>query len=209
MEIAWLGHACFRLRGRDATVITDPCPPTTGYRIGRVTADVVTVSQEQSEFNYRQAVTGEAKFVSGPGEYEIAGVLITGVNTDRPGGSNRNVAYVVDVDDVRICHLGGISQAPPADDVEALSAADVLLVPVGGGRVFDYARAAETISRLEPKLVVPMVYKTDAATGELDSVERFLKEMGAEGKAAEARLNVTKSNVPSDTTVVVLNYRGS
>src|SRR3990170_1509822 len=99
MEIYWLGHGCFRLRGRDATVVTDPCPPTTGYRLSRVPADIVTIRRDRSDVNYLQAITGEPKVLNGPGEYEISGVLIAGMRTDHDGSSepgNRNVAYVVE-----------------------------------------------------------------------------------------------------------------
>jgi L-ascorbate metabolism protein UlaG (beta-lactamase superfamily) len=212
MEIYWLGHGCFRLRGRDAAVLTDPCPPSTGYRIGKVNADLVTISSEAEESNFRQAVQGEAKFLTGPGEYEIAGVLVTGVRTHAARGAaeqGRNVAFVIDIDDITVCHLGNITQAPAADDVEALGSADVLIVPVGGGGALDAAKAAETVSLLEPKIVIPMQYKTEAATANLDGVDRFLREMGAEAKSAENRLNVTKSNLPADTTIMLLNYRGA
>jgi L-ascorbate metabolism protein UlaG (beta-lactamase superfamily) len=209
MDIYWLGHGCFRLRGRDATVVTDPAPPTTGYRIKGVAADVVTQSTEAVEASYRQALTGEPKFISGPGEYEIAGVLITGIRTahDPESSDHRNVAYVFDLDDVRICHLGSISHRPSTEDVEVLGGADVLIIPIGGGKVFDAQHAAETVSLLEPKIVIPMQYHTEASTGELQTAERFLKEMGAESKTPESRLTLTKSNVPAATSVVLLNYR--
>jgi L-ascorbate metabolism protein UlaG (beta-lactamase superfamily) len=209
MDIYWLGHGCFRFRGRDATVVTDPAPPTTGYRIKGVAADVVTQSSEAVEVSYRQALTGEPKFINGPGEYEIAGVLITGVRTahDPESSDHRNVAYVFDLDDVRICHLGSMSHKPSSEDIEVLGGADVLIVPVGGGKVFDAQRAAETVSLLEPKIVIPMQYQTEASTGELMSVDRFLKELGMEAKAAESRLSITKSNVPANMNIVLLNYR--
>ena len=208
MEIQWLGHGCFRLRGRDATVLTNPCPPTTGYKIGRVNADVLTISRNLVESSYRQAAP-DAKVLTGPGEYEIAGVLITGVGTDHEDGKRaQNTAFVIDIDDVRVCHLGDITQVPSGDDIEALSAADVLLVPVGGGRVFGPEKAAECVSLLEPRFVIPMQYKTDVSTADLEPVEKFVREMGAEMKAPEQRLNVTKSTVPGDTTLVLLNYRG-
>ena len=212
MEIFWLGHGCFRLRGRDATVVTDPCPPTTGYRIGRVTADIVTISGEHPDNNYRQAISGEPKYLASPGEYEIGGVLLNGVGIDQGSaasdGSRRNVAFVIDLDDVRVCHLGNVTKAPHGDDVETLGAADVLIVPVGGGHSLDAEAAAEVVSLLEPKIVIPMQYKTEAAAADLEPVDKFLKEMGVEGKAPEARLSVTKSNLPGDTAVVLLNYRG-
>jgi L-ascorbate metabolism protein UlaG (beta-lactamase superfamily) len=209
MDIYWLGHGCFRLRGKDATVVTDPAPPTTGYRLRGIAADVVTQSSEAVEVSYRQALTGEPKYITAPGEYEIAGVLINGIRTahDPESSDRRNVAYVFDLDDVRICHLGSIAHKPSTEDVEVLGGADVLIVPVGGGKVFDAQLAAETVSLLEPKIIIPMQYQTEASTGELLPLERFIKELGFEAKAPESRLAVTKSNVPSVTTVVVLNYR--
>jgi L-ascorbate metabolism protein UlaG (beta-lactamase superfamily) len=83
-----------------------------------------------------------------------------------------------------------------------------LILPVGGGRVLDATKAAEAVSLLDPKIILPMQYKTEAATGDLEPIEKFLREMGAEAKVPESRLSLTKSNVPSDTTIVLLNYRG-
>jgi L-ascorbate metabolism protein UlaG (beta-lactamase superfamily) len=210
MEIYWLGQGCFRLRGRDAAVLTDPCPPSTGYRIGKVNADVVTISSDRAESNYRQAAGAGAKFIDKPGEYEIAGVLLTGIRTGtRAKNGEGNVAYVIDIDDIRVCHLGDASQVPTADDVETLGVADILLVPVGGGSMLNAEKAAETVSLLEPKIVIPMLYRTDASKGELDPVDKFLREMGTEAKPPEQRLNITKSGLPHDTTVVVLSHRGA
>jgi L-ascorbate metabolism protein UlaG (beta-lactamase superfamily) len=211
MEIYWLGHGCFRIRGRDATVLTDPCPPTTGYKIGKVNADIVTISRSHPDSNHRDAVTGDARFLTSPGEYEIAGVLITAIDTDRADradGYSRNVAYVMDIDDVKVCHLGDISRTPSGDEVEELSACDILMIPVGGGRVLGAEKAAEIVSLLEPKIVIPMLYQTEASREQFEPVERFVKEMGAEAKAPEARLSVTRSQLPQDTTLVLLNYRG-
>src|SRR5512135_1126380 len=161
MDIYWLGHGCFRLRGRDATVITDPAAPSTGYKIGKLPADIVTLSNDSPESSNLAAIQGEPKVLNGPGEYEIAGVLISGVRTpaDPKQPGLRNTAFVIDLDDVRICHLGNISMVPHTDDVETLGRADVLIVPIGGGSVLDVARAAETISVLEPKMIIPMQYK--------------------------------------------------
>jgi L-ascorbate metabolism protein UlaG (beta-lactamase superfamily) len=209
MEIYWLGHGCFRLRGREATVLTDPCPPSTGYKIGKVAADLVTVSRDVPESNYREAVQGDAKFITSPGEYEIAGVMISGIATRKMNDERgRNVAYVIDLDDIRICHLGDIQQVPTGDESEQMSSADVLLIPVGGSPVLSAEKAAEIVSLLEPKIVIPMLYKTEASAAQLEPVDRFLKEMGLEPRPPESKLTITKSTVPSDTKVVLLNYRG-
>lgn len=213
MEIYWLGHGCFRLRGREATMVMDPCSPATGYKIGKVAADLVTISRNNPNSNHRDAITAEKdpKFIDRPGEFEVQGVLVTGVATDesdRDDGYSRNIAYVADIDDIRVCHLGDIQQIPAGDEVEEL-ACDILLIPVGGGRVLDAQKAAEIVSRLEPKIVIPMLYKTEAEKEDFQPVDAFVKEMGSEARQPEQRLNITRSGLPSDTVLVLLNYRGA
>jgi L-ascorbate metabolism protein UlaG (beta-lactamase superfamily) len=211
MEVYWLGHGCFRLRGRDATVLTDPCPPATGYKIGKINADIVTISRDHPDSNHRAAVS-DAKFLDNPGEYDIAGVLMTATDTDRADrddGHGRNLAFVIDVDDIKVCHLGDIARVPTGDEAEDLQGVDILLVPVGGGRVLGAEKAAEIVSLLEPKIVIPMLYKTDVSKGDFEPVDRFVKEMGVEAKTPEQRLNINKSGLPQDTTLVLLSYRGA
>src|SRR5438270_11933048 len=99
MELTWLGHSCFRLRGKEATLLTDPPSPATGYSLGRATtADIVTISHDHAGHNYIKGVMGEPHVVSGPGEYEISSVLIAGVQTfhDRERGTlvGRNAGYI-------------------------------------------------------------------------------------------------------------------
>ncbi len=211
MEIYWLGHGCFRLRGKEATVLTDPCTPATGYKIGKVQADIVTISRDNPLNNNRDAVQGEPRFIHRPGEYEVSGVMFNAISTDeepRGDGFSKNVAFVADIDDIRICHLGDIQNVPAGDELEELSS-DILLVPVGGGSVLDAERAAQIATLLEPRIVIPMLYKTEASTAtDLQSIDRFIKEMGSEAKAPEQRLTITRGGLPHDTTLVLLNYRG-
>lgn len=212
MEITWLGHACFRLKGKDSAVLMDPCPRSTGYTIGRQQAQVVTISHPHESHNYLEAVSGAPKVLDAPGEYEIGGVLLTGVRTyhDSTRGSERgaNTAFVVELDEVRICHLGDIGHKPTEEQMERLSDIDVLLIPVGGDSTIDAATAAEIVSQLEPKVVVPMHYATDA-TGltALAPVDVFVKQMGISAPAAQPKLNLTRSNLPFQTQVMLLEYR--
>ena len=214
MEITWLGHSCFRLRGRDAAVVMDPCDKSTGYNIGKLTADIVTVSHEHPAHSHVAAVTGTPRVVQGPGEFEIAGVLIMGIRTFHDPEQGRklgkNTSFVVELDDVRVCHLGDLGHVPTPEQVEGLSGVDVLLAPVGGGNTIGATAAAETISLLEPKLVIPMHYKTPADKAELEPLDRFLKEIGAASALNERlpKLSITKSTLPDETQVQVLEYRG-
>jgi len=215
MEITWLGHSCFKLRGRSASVVTDPPGKSTGYTIGRPTANVVTISHDHEGHSNTKAVTGSPRVIQGPGEFEVSGVLIKGTRTyhDQENGAElgRNTAYVMEIDEVVVCHLGDLGHVPTPEQVEELSGADVLLVPVGGGNTIGGAAAAETVSLLDPKLVIPMHFGTPASKAKLESIETFLKEMGAPQALGErqSKLAVTKTTLPQETKVQVLDYKGS
>ncbi|MEO8457464.1 MAG: MBL fold metallo-hydrolase [Chloroflexota bacterium] len=214
MDIVWLGHSCFRIRGREATVVMDPCPPTTGYPISnKPTADIITISHNHESHAYVKAVAGKPTIIPNAGEYEIHGAFITGIPTFHDGskGSERgkNLAFVVEMEGIRVCHLGDIGHTPTAEQVEEMIGADILLIPVGGGTTIDGAQAAEIVSMLDAKLVVPMHYKTDVSKDkELEAPDRFLKEMQVKASEPQAKLQINKSGIPNETQVIMLDYRG-
>jgi len=213
MEITWLGHSCFRIKGSQATIITDPYPPDLGYSLGKITARIVTVSHQHPSHSYFQGISGESKLVSGPGEYEISGVLIIGIPTfhDAEGGRIRgkNTVYLMEVDGIAICHLGDLGHALTEEQVEEIDDVDVLLLPVGGVSTIDAPVATEVIRRLEPGVVIPMHYKTPELKRELEPVDKFLKEMGMEQIDSQPKLSLTQSSLPTSTQVFLLNYSSS
>jgi L-ascorbate metabolism protein UlaG (beta-lactamase superfamily) len=209
MQITWYGHACFRLRGRSGTVVTDPYGDDIGYSLPRVRADIVTVSHDHPDHANVKAVKGKPKVIEGPGEYEIKGVFVIGIPTyyddTRTQPGIRNTVYVVDMDGITICHLGDLRRVPTQSQVEELSEVDVLLVPVGGGSTLEAAKASDVISLLEPRIVIPMHYQTKFLRGlKLQPVDLFLKEMGVKDTVPQDGLTVTKSGLPTETQVVVM-----
>ena len=210
MEITWLGHSCFRLKGNDLTIVTDPFDDSLGYRPGNLRADVVTVSHEGPHHSYLERVQAARKLLRGPGEYEVSGAFILGIKTFRDGkkGTARgaNTVYRINIDNVVVCHLGELGHVPTSGHVSAIGDVHVLLVPVGGGDTLDAALATETVSLLQPRIVIPTHYKTDVAIGTLESVEPFLKEMGVKEAAPQPRLNAVASTLPSAPQVVLLEY---
>lgn len=211
MDITWLGHSCFRIRGKEATVITDPCPPTSGYNIGKPTADMVTISHNDEQHTYVKAIAGKPVIINQPGEYEIHDAFITGVTTyqDASKGAERgkNIAFIIEMEGLRVCHLGNLGQTPTAEQAEEMTGVDVLLIPVGGGETIDGAKAAEIVSLLEARLVVPMRYKTEASKNGLELPERFLKELGASAGEPQPKLSLNRASVPSETKAILLDYR--
>ena len=212
MEITWLGHSCFRLRGKGATVVTDPFDKTSGYHLGKITADIVTVSHDHPQHSFVSGIGGEPKVLRVPGEYEIAGVFIYGIKTfhDSNKGQTRgkNTAYLMEIDDIKVCHLGDLGHVLSVGQIEELSDAEVLLIPVGGVSTIGASAAAEIVNLIDPKLVIPMHYKTEAVKMELEPLDKFLKEMGIKELSPLPKLTVNKSGLPIDTQVVVLDYKG-
>jgi len=210
MDIAWYGHSCFRLSERGVVIVTDPPSDELGYDRPRIRADVVTISHDHPGHNNRIGFRGGPRFFDGPGEYEVSGVFITGIATyhdGRRGASRgRNTVFVFDFEGVTVCHLGDLGHVPTQSQAEALSEVDVLLIPVGGVHTIDAPKAAEVISLIEPRLVIPMHYKTPKEKARLQPVDKFLKEMGLAAPAAQPELRVTKSSLPAQTEVVLLAY---
>jgi L-ascorbate metabolism protein UlaG (beta-lactamase superfamily) len=209
VDITWLGHSCFRIRGSQAVIITDPFPPDTGYTLGKQTADIVTVSHPHPSHAYNTGVSGEHRLVRGPGEYEISGVLILGIGTfhDSVKGQSRgkNTVYLMEIDGVAICHLGDIGHVLGDAPVEEMGNVDVLLVPVGGVSTINAAMAAEIVRKLEPKIVIPMHNKTPRTSRDLEPVDNFLKEMGQAQVEPRPKFSVTRNTLPLTTQVVVLS----
>jgi L-ascorbate metabolism protein UlaG (beta-lactamase superfamily) len=208
MEITWYGHACFRLWSRDLALVTDPYDKTVGYTLPRVRADIVTVSHDHPHHSHVSGVKGESKVIAGPGEYEVRGVFITGIPTfhDRKSGKERgaNTVYLIEFDDLTVCHLGDLGHVPTQEQVEDLSDINVLLVPVGGGPTLNAAQAAEVVGLLEPHVIIPMHYRIEGSAVKLDPVDKFLKEMGAKGVKPQESLKVSKSTLPEESQVVLL-----
>ncbi len=211
MEITWYGLSCFKITERGmATVVTDPYDHReTGYEPLKLKADIVTVSHDAPGHNYLEGVQGNPYSITGPGEYEVGGVFITGIQI---GGKHqpdevKNTIFVFDFNGVTIAHLGDLSRLPTQTEVEALGIVNVALVPIGSGRTLNAARASEVISLLEPHIVIPMHYATPDGNIPLDSLSKFLKEMGITALETLPSLKITSANIPEETQVTVLDYQ--
>ncbi len=216
MEITWYGHCAFRVGDRGRYVLMDPYGPEMGRELGKKAAEVVTISRDDPAHNYSRLASGRTYVISGPGEYEIAGVFITGIATNGdadPQERGRNTAYVVEFDEFVLCHLGAMSRVPNQEQIEELGELadiDILMVPVGGRTVLTAARAVEVVALLEPNLVLPMHYKVRGLTTEGDTATRFLRQMAVEEPETSLcptpdTLRITsRSQLPEQTGVVLL-----
>ncbi len=210
MEITWYGRACFRLKGREATVITDPCPPATGFVAGKHEVDLLTLSHAHPDHAYTRSITA-GMTLTRPGEYEYRDLLVTGVRTWHDGseGSERgeNVVFAVEVDGVHICHLGDLGHLLTDEQLSELGPIDVLLVPAGGTFTISPAEAAAVVAQIEPKIVIPMHFAADGASADLLGPETFLHELATE-PIRQPKALVTATSLPDETQVVLLEPRG-
>ncbi len=208
MEITWYGQSCFRLAERGlASVVTDPFDhKVVGYDALKLKSDIVSVSHEDPGHNFVDGVKGYKHLLNGPGEYEIGGVFITGVQTNGKSQDDqpRNTLYVFDYDGITIAHLGDLRAVPSRSQVDALGEVNIVLVPIGGGEGLNAAKAAEVVGVLSPSIVIPMNYATPEGKLPLDSLDKFIKEMGMGSVEAEESLKIKSGNLSEDARVVVL-----
>jgi L-ascorbate metabolism protein UlaG (beta-lactamase superfamily) len=221
MELTWYGRTCIRLRGKDAVVVNDAYPAVVGPTGRGITADVITYSHpddaplgKKPGRRSRDGGTAiptslEPAFVlDGPGEYEVHQVLLTGVRTfrdnDKGASRGRQTAFVTELDGLHTIHLGDIGHELTEEKLADLGRVDIACVPIGGA--LTATRAAALIAQLDPKIVVPMPVCEDEADCS-EAMKQFLHEMGAE-PVPQAKLSVTSSSLPPETTTVLLESRG-
>jgi len=201
MNITWHGHSCFRLTERGkATVVTDPYNyKKIGYNELNLSADIVTISHDSPGHNHTKIIRkrkSQLHIITGPGEYEIGEVFITGIRTNHQGKEDalRNVMYIFDYSGVLVAHLGNLSRVPSQSDVKSIAGdIHVALVPVGGGSSLTASKAVEVIRILEPSYAIPMYYHTKESKVELDPLEKFIKEMGLEKVEPRPNLSITST----------------
>ena len=209
MEITWLGHSCFKIKGKEVVLVADPYHESLGYPPSKLQANIATVSHQHPGHNHVASVEGNPKVLKGPGEYEIVEVFIRGIKTfhDSIQGEKqgKNTIYIMEMDGINLCHLGDLGHLLSPQQIEEIGSIDVLLVPVGGVSTIDARIAVEIVRLLNPRIVIPMHFQTEVTTW-LEPVDRFLKEFGLKEIPPQPKFSVTQLNLPSQTQVVLLDY---
>lgn len=213
MDIKYLGHASFQIKGKTGSVITDPFDPKmVGLKFPSVAADIVTISHDHPDHNMKSLVTGTPLIIDIPGEYEKQKVRVTGwgVYHDSKNGAERgkNTIYKIEVDDVSILHCGDLGHTLSEELVEEIGPVDVLLIPVGGFFTIGPDEANQVIHEIEPSIVIPMHYndpKLNQATfAKLAPLSDFLTKAGVSQIEPVKKLSLKKADMTEDMKVVVM-----
>jgi L-ascorbate metabolism protein UlaG (beta-lactamase superfamily) len=214
MEISYIGLSCFRIKGKDATVVIDPFGKTVGLQVpvpSRFVADVLLITHDHPGHGNISAVGGSPKVVDCPGEYEIKGIGIQGVaayhDAEQGEAQGSITIFALEVDGVVVAHLGDLAHALSEEQQERLGSIDVLLVPVGGGNSLSATMAVEVINQLEPKIVIPMHYKLPELKINLDDLQHFSSEMGIPNMEFVPKLSLGAKPATEDMKVMFLEAR--
>ncbi len=212
MEITYIGHSCFKIKGKGVSIVIDPYDPKIGYKLPKLEADVLLTTHDHFDHHNISGVSGYKILIEGPGEYEVNGAFIYGIPTshDEKGGTERGVQtiYNIDIDGFTLMHLGDLGHELSKETIEKIPNVDVLMIPIGGVFTIDAEKAVKVISAIEPGIVLPMHYKTDDLVGfeKLGGLDKFMDEMGVENnikKDDKIKIN-SKGDIPEETEVVIL-----
>ena len=210
MVITWYGQSCFKIQSGELVIVIDPFDKKIGLVPPRqLSANVLLISHQHDDHNNTSTISGEPFIIDGPGEYEIKGVMINGIFSyhDNSEGAERgiNTIYKIDLENIKICHLGDFGQKKLTDEqIDAIGDVDILMVPVGGIYTIDGSEAADVVNQIEPKIVIPMHYKIVDLNIDLNSVDKFLKEIGAGDKEPMDKLTIKKKDLPVEGMDIVV-----
>ena len=197
MEIIWHGNTCFTFKGSSAIVVSDPYMEKGELKTPPLKADIVILTQEEGM--NADAVAGVSKVIDWPGEYEAKDVLVMALETE----PNHSIFHL-EMDGFKIAHLGSLNRKLSEEEVEKLGDVDLVMIPVGGGNALDPKLAHEVVEQIDPRMVIPMLYKIEGSTEDYTELEPFLKEMGSHSEPRESLIVKNREELPEDTTVFVV-----
>ena len=207
MQISWNGLACFEIVTKtpvgEVVIATDPYDPSTGLRTRAMEAQLITVSGKGSD---NVASVGNHPFVVNmPGEYEVHGAFVFASSAPTKAGGN--LICRIESEDMVIAHLGSLDRLLTDAELDQLKNVDILMIPVGGGRVLDGKKAVEVVAQIEPRVIIPMTYAVEGLKEKLDAVEPFVKALGAGRKEETGKYKVSKKDLPEEDTLLVILSR--
>lgn len=194
------------------TLVIDPYDNATGLRFPRtLEANVCLVSHDEDDANNLSAIAGSPKVIDMPGEFEIRQVFLYGIDAslkrETKGVHVANNLFRIECEGMHIAHLGSLDRALTDKELQELENIDILMVPVGGGRVLTPKLAAEVIAQVEPRVVIPMTYELPNLKESLQPLSVFLKEMAGVKKEELNKYKVARKDLPEDDMKIVVLSR--
>jgi len=217
MQIIWHGQSLFEIittpqKNSQLRIVVDPFDETIGLKIPKLEADILLITHSHRDHNNVKAVSGKPFLIEGPGEYEIRGVFIQGIQSwhDDKQGLERggNTIYLIESEEINICHLGNLGQKElTSEQLEKIGEIDILMIPVGGIVTIDGKEAVKIISQIEPKIIIPMHYSLPHLKSKLEGVDKFLKAANSKKIEPLAKLSIKKKDISEEEAkIIILKY---
>ncbi|ADQ03642.1 Zn-dependent hydrolase of the beta-lactamase fold-like protein [Caldicellulosiruptor owensensis OL] len=210
MKITYLAHASFLIETKSGVkILTDPYDNSVGYTVFELSADVVLTSHKHFDHAYTKSLKGDYVLVEKEGEFNVKGVKIKGIKTfhDKEKGQKRgeNIVFVIE-DEFSIAHLGDLGHELAAAELEKMGKVDILLIPVGGVYTIDAKEALNVAKAVNPRVIIPMHYKTEKLKFDLGKVEEFTKHFEDVEVLQTSEIEI--NSLPEKQKVLVLKYKG-
>ena len=211
MRIRWLGHSSFLITNeRGINILTDPFDETLGYRMTKEKINIITISHEHYDHNNTMGIKGKPVVLKGPVNRDTHKMIIKGYSSyhDSVYGKYRgeNTIFVIKTDNMVLCHLGDLGHLLDDRQLEEIAHTDILFIPVGGHFTLNHLQANQVIEQINPKIVVPMHYKTDAIKWSIDPLSVFLNKKQNIRITGKNFFEINASALPDKTIIYVLNY---
>lgn len=215
MNIQYYGHSCFKITtkpaGRateDVVIFIDPFDRSIGLRPPQGHADIVFVTHNHCDHNNVAALKDDPVIIDLPGEYSAKGVNAIGLDTyhDKREGMERghNTVFLIESEDLRICHLGDLGCDLTSSQLEEVDGIDILFIPVGGKYTLDGKEAAELVRKVEPKIVIPIHYKIKGSNIDVADEKKFCAELGNCPTSKVSKLSIKKKDLEGKNMEVVI-----
>ncbi len=212
MKIKFIGHSCFLITTGDGTrIITDPYEAgcydgAMKYRPIEDQAEIVLVSHDHPDHCASAEVPGNPRVVDEPGRMSFGAAEISGVQVwhDTSGGAERgrNIIFVIRADGLAVCHMGDIGHSLDRATAQKILPVDVLLLPVGGYFTADEKTVDQIIGVLDPRLVIPMHFKTAGCDFPIAPVDDFLKGRQGVARSGSSQVSLKAGEIPEGILVL-------
>jgi len=208
MIIQWLGQSCFKISTKnnqgEFIVATDPFTDDGSLKMPKFQADVLTVSQNNEEHNNIEAIKSKPFIITNPGEYETKGIFVYGIASINEKEKSKITLYKIISEDICLAHISGLNQPLTDEQLDRLGNIDILFLSVGIKNCLDGKKAAEIVSQIEPRIVIPMHYKLGGQKSDLNSSDDFLKNCGLKSETTDKLKIAKKDLIGEDTRVIIL-----
>lgn len=225
VTLRWYGQSFFVLESSKGTKVAFDPHAIEAFGRHDVTADVILMSHLHDDHTQIGVISNsaKAKAVQGlrqkgrttdwvPADFTFKDVHVRSVGTyhDTVEGMQRgkNMVFIVEVDGLRVVHLGDLGHVLSPKDVQKIGPVDVLLIPVGGVYTINGSEAKKVVEQLKPKrFIFPMHYGVKGYE-DLLPADEFLEDQANVKRLEDNKLVIDPAAKTSAPTVILLNPKG-